>query len=387
MGSGGSPAVGSSPEARVPSAALPVWGRASHDLLGQSQPWTAMVGPTVSPLHRRNAPHTPETTVSTLLGCLCPHSHALPTWHCRTVPAHRSYLMSRGWGCGVPLCPKSTLLPPSCPTSPAGARCSFPARDSPTAPPQPYQHPLPGKWHRRTGLTLRHSAIEWGGSRHSSCSHGPLPHATSRHLGGLQGPGCHLCMAAAVLCQHPGVMARSENGSSCGEGSCSGASREGRSGREEKRRGREGGKRGQSRQGGRAGTGSTTRPEPVPLSTTPALLAARAVYAKLPFISVLPTQLPAGQRRGHPQHPAPLCPGAGLCVPHTLLQALARTSAAAVTPSLPTAGNGETSPGLWAAPKPVAWGQQAGGAVVSAPNSHASACHPIPTGSGCPGRR
>lgn len=79
LGSGGSPAVGSSPEGRVPSAALPVWGRASHVLLDQSQPWTAMAGPTVSPLARRNAPHTPGTTVSTLLGCLCPHSHTLPT--------------------------------------------------------------------------------------------------------------------------------------------------------------------------------------------------------------------------------------------------------------------------------------------------------------------
>lgn len=120
MGSRDSPAVGSSPGARVPSAALPVWGRASHVLLGQSQPWTPMVGPTVKTLARRNVPHTSRTTVSPLLRCLCPHSPTLPAWHCWMVPAHRPYLMSRGWGCGVPLCPNSILLP-SCPHC---SRCS-----------------------------------------------------------------------------------------------------------------------------------------------------------------------------------------------------------------------------------------------------------------------
>lgn len=82
---------------------------------------------------------------------------------------------------------------------------------------------------------------EWGGSRHSPCSHSSLSHATSRHLGGLQGPGCHLCMAVIVLCQHPGVMACSEDENPCGRAGAGGKGRD-----------RQGGKGGQE-QAGREG--------------------------------------------------------------------------------------------------------------------------------------
>lgn len=122
-----------------------------------------MVGPTVSPLPRGNAPHTPRTTASTLsdvcahtLGTavpILPHSArlALPdSAHSQAIPD----VQGLGLG-GAPL-PQIDLAPFLSPLLPLFLmKPDVPSQawDSPTAPPQPYQqHPLPGKWHRRTGL-------------------------------------------------------------------------------------------------------------------------------------------------------------------------------------------------------------------------------------------
>lgn len=96
-----------------------------------------------SPHSRDNCIHTPWMPVRTLGTAVPTLSHSA-RWALLDVPTHRPYLVFRGWGWGLPLCPKSTLLP-SCCAVPDGAGCSFPAWDSPTAPPQPYQqHLCPG---------------------------------------------------------------------------------------------------------------------------------------------------------------------------------------------------------------------------------------------------
>lgn len=168
----------------------------------------------------------------------------------------------------------------------------------------------------------------------------------------------------------------SEDGSSRGEGSCPGVSREGKARREGKAQAE---RKTKAEQAGREGRNRQQNQARACAFKHHSSAAGSQGCLRQTLIYLRPAHAAAsGAAPGAPAAPCPAPLRTGLCVPHALLQALARTG----PPSLPTAGNGETSLALWAAPKPVAWGQQAGGAVVSAPNSHASA----PTGSGCLGR-
>lgn len=56
------------------------------------------------------------------------------------------------WGAPLPQLDLAPFLSPLLPLLLMESNVPSQVWDSPTAPPQPYQHPLPGKWHRRTEL-------------------------------------------------------------------------------------------------------------------------------------------------------------------------------------------------------------------------------------------
>lgn len=282
---------------------------------------------------------------------------------------------------GCPSAPtRSCSLPvPTAPAALDGAQRSFPglgqSHSSTPALSAPFAQEV-----AQTDRTLCHPAkhvtLNGVGAGTHPAATAPWSHATSRHLGGLQGPGCHLCMAVIVLCQHPGVMACSEDENPCGRAGAGGKGRDrqgGKGGQEQA--GREGRNRQQNQAGAcafkhyssAAGSQGCLRQTPIYLPSCPRSCQQGSAGGTR-------STLPRSALAQACACPTPCCrhwhaPVRRPCHPPCPLPAIRKP--------LWVSGQHQN---LWP------WGQQAGEAVVSAPNSHASARHPVPTGSGCLGR-